>query len=119
MNVIGLHRRWLGWLFNRRVARGLLWALVLLAVAVTANVVGIALIGSVDGWRDWMARASGFFLLWRLCLYSATVYGWLWMRRRLLSREPDAQAKHRLIRAEIAGAVAILALEASLLFQPA
>jgi hypothetical protein len=107
----------LGWLFNRRVARALLWTLLLLALAVAANVAGIALIGSVNGWRLWMARASGYFLFWRLCLYGATVYGWLWMRRRLLAREPDAQTKRRLIRTEIAGAAAIAALEISLLFQ--
>ena len=39
------------------------------------------------------------------------------MRRRLLVREDDAQARHRLVRTEIAGVVAIVALEASLLMQ--
>jgi hypothetical protein len=107
----------LGWLFNRRVARTLIWTLLLLALAMVANVVGIALIGSVDGWQHWMARASGYFLVWRLCLYGVPNYGWLWMRRRLLAREPDAQARRRLLRAEIAGVAAIAALEISLLFQ--
>lgn len=55
--------------------------------------------------------------MWRLCLYGATVYGWVWMRRRLLAREEDAQARRRLVRSEIAGVVAIVALEASLLMQ--
>jgi hypothetical protein len=55
--------------------------------------------------------------VWRLCLYGATVYGWVWMRRRLLAREEDAQARRRLVRSEIAGVVAIVALEASLLMQ--
>jgi hypothetical protein len=44
-------------------------------------------------------------------------YGWWWMRRRLLAREEDAQARRRLVRSEIAGVVAIVALEASLLMQ--
>jgi len=109
----------LGWLFNRRVARALLWTLLCLVLAVAANVAGIYLIGSVDGWQQSMAQASGYFFVWRLCLYAATVYGWLWMRRRLLAREPDAQARRRLIRTEIAGATAIAALEISLLFQHA
>ncbi|RCH32045.1 hypothetical protein CSC43_6910, partial [Pseudomonas aeruginosa] len=47
----------------------------------------------------------------------ATAYGWVWMRRRLLVREDDAQARRRLVRTEVAGVVAIVALEASLLMQ--
>ena len=39
------------------------------------------------------------------------------MRRRLLVREDDAQALRRLVRTEVAGVVAIVALEASLLMQ--
>ena len=41
-----------------------------------------------------------------------------WMRRRLLAREgDDTQARRRLVRSEVAGVVAIVALEASLLMQ--
>ena len=104
------------WLFNRRAAKALLWTVVLAAVAVGANIVGIYLVGSVAGWERWLAAAAGYFLVWRLCLYGATAYGWVWMRRRLLAREDDAQAR-RLVRSEIAGVVAIVALEASLLMQ--
>ena len=105
------------WLFSRRAAKALLWTMVLAAVAVGANIVGIYLVGSVAGWERWLAAAAGYFLVWRLCLYGATAYGWVWMRRRLLAREDDAQARRRLVRSEIAGVVAIVALEASLLMQ--
>ena len=105
------------WLFNRRAAKALLWTMVLAAVAVGANIVGIYLVGSVAGWERWLAAAAGYFLVGRLCLYGATAYGWVWMRRRLLAREDDAQARRRLVRSEIAGVVAIVALEASLLMQ--
>lgn len=105
------------WLFNRRAAKALLCTMVLAAVAVGANIVGIYLVGSVAGWERWLAAAAGYFLVWRLCLYGATAYGWVWMRRRLLAREDDAQARRRLVRSEIAGVVAIVALEASLLMQ--
>jgi len=107
----------LRWLFSRRAAKALLWTVVLVAAAVGANLLGIYLVGSVAGWERWLAAASGYFLVWRLCLYGATVYGWVWMRRRLLAREEDAQARRRLVRSEIAGVVAIVALEASLLMQ--
>ncbi|VFR23916.1 FIG00958347: hypothetical protein [plant metagenome] len=105
------------WLFNRRVGRALLWTLLLLALALAANVTGIYLAGSVAGWQRWLADASGYFFIWRLCLYGATVYGWVWMRRRLLARESGDEARRRLIRTEVAGVLAIMALEASLLMQ--
>ncbi|EOX6785678.1 hypothetical protein ACPU7Y_000495 [Pseudomonas aeruginosa] len=105
------------WLFSRRAAKALLWTVAIFAAAVGANVAGIYLVGSVAGWERWLSAAAGYFLLWRLCLYGATAYGWLWMRRRLLAREADAQARRRLLRSEIAGVVAIVALEASLLLQ--
>ena len=105
------------WLLNRRAAKALLWTVVLVAAAVGANVVGIYLVGSVASWELWLTATAGYFLVWRLCLYGATAYGWVWMRRRLLAREDDAQARRRLVRSEIAGVVAIVALEASLLMQ--
>jgi hypothetical protein len=105
------------WLFSRRAAKALLWAVVIVATAVGANIAGIYLLGSVAGWEKWLAAASGYFLAWRLCLYGATAYGWIWMRRRLLAREDDAQVRRRLVRSEIAGVIAILALEISLLMQ--
>ncbi|WP_028622328.1 hypothetical protein [Pseudomonas sp. Ant30-3] len=105
------------WLFNRRVARTLLWTLLLVALAMAANIAGLYLVGSIVGWERWLADAAGYFLLWRLCLYWTTAYGWVWLRRRLLTRESDASARHRLLRTEIAGVIAIVALEASLLMQ--
>ena len=110
MNAAWLRPRWL---FSRRAAKALLLAVVIIAAAVGAN-----LVGSVAGWERWLAAASGYFLVWRLCLYGATAYGWVWMRRRLLARAADAaQARRRLVRSEIAGVVAIVVLEASLLMQ--
>ncbi|UNU12563.1 hypothetical protein [Xanthomonas translucens] len=105
------------WLFSRRAAKALLWAVSIVATAVGANVAGIYLVGSVAGWEQWLAATAGYFLAWRLCLYGATAYGWIWMRRRLLAREDDAQARRRLVRSEIAGVIAILALEISLRMQ--
>ena len=111
------------WLFSRRAAKTLLWTAVLVAAAVGANIVGIFLVGSIDNWERWLTATAGYFLVWRLCLYGATAYGWVWMRRRLLAREAqrgaDRQARRRLLRSEIAGVAAIVALEASLLMQAA
>ena len=114
MNAAWLRPRWL---LNSRVARVLLWTLLLVALAVAANIAGLYLVGSIVGWERWLADAAGYFLLWRLCLYGATVYGWVWMRRRLLTRESDASARRRLLRTEIAGLIVIVALEAGLLMQ--
>ena len=111
------------WLFSRHAAKTLLWLVLVLAAAVGANVAGIYLVGSVAAWERWLAAAAGYFFIWRLCLYGGTAYGWVWMRRRLLAREAqrgaDRQARRRLLRSEIAGVAAIVALEASLLMQAA
>lgn len=105
------------WLFSRRSAKALLWTVVIITAAVGTNIAGIYLVGSVADWERWLAAGAGYFLVWRLCLYGATAYGWVWMRRRLLAREADAQARRRLVRSEIAGVLAIVALETSLLMQ--
>ncbi len=105
------------WLLSRRTARVLLWTVLLLIVAVAANVAGIYLLGSLSSWERWLEEASGFFLLWRLCLYGATIYGWVWMRRRLLARQSDAHTRRRLLRTEIAGGLALITLECTLLMQ--
>ncbi len=117
MSAARMTWRPLRWLFSRRAAKALLWTVLIVAAAVAANIAGIYLVGSVAGWERWLAAAAGYLFVWRLCLYGATVYGWIWMRRRLLVREDDAQARRRLVRTEIAGVVAIVALEASLLMQ--
>ncbi|MGU1062186.1 hypothetical protein ACSEPQ_04840 [Pseudomonas aeruginosa] len=105
MNGIGLHRR------GRRLGLALLWALLLLAATITANLVGIHLAGSIEGWQQWLTAHTGHFLAWRLLLYAGTAWGWMWMRRRVLVREPGA--RQRLLRAEIAAVVAVAALEIS------
>ena len=119
MSAARMTWRPLRWLFSRRAAKALLWAVVLVAAAVGANIVGIYLVGSVAGWERWLAAASGYFFVWRLCLYGATAYGWVWMRRRASVLSSRASSRRRLIRAEVAGIVAIVALEASLLMQAA
>ncbi|MBX6317211.1 MULTISPECIES: hypothetical protein [Pseudomonadota] len=107
----------LRWLFNRRVGRTLLWASGLLILAIVANVVGIRLAGSIEGWQRWMADHAGLFFVWRAVLYAGTVWGWLWMRRRLRAREPEGGAQQRLLRVEIAAVLAVIALEASQFMQ--
>ena len=114
MSLSGL---WPQRLFNRRALKALLWLLLVLAAAVVANIVGIYLVGSVTGWERWLAASADYFLAWRLCLYGTTAYGWVWMRRRLLARETDVQARRQLIRAEAAGAIVMVSLGTSLLMQ--
>lgn len=117
MSTVRMTWRPLRWLFSRRAVKALLWTVVIVAAAVGANIAGIYLVGSVAGWQRWLAASAGYFFIWRLCLYGATAYGWVWMRRRLLAREDSVQARRRLLRSEIAGGVAIVVLEASLLMQ--
>lgn len=107
----------LPWLLNRRVGAALLWTLLVVAAAATVNVADIHLVGGIEGWQHWLQAHAGHFLVWRLCLYGATAYGWWWMRRRLLRREPSGETRQRLRRTEIAAVIAGAALEASQLLQ--
>lgn len=100
-------------LFNRRSARTLAWTTALLAAAAVANLVGIQLLGSPAGWQRWLEESSVYFLAWRLLVYGVTACLWLRMRGKLLAREAEPQSHKRLLRAEIAGAMALAALEAS------
>jgi hypothetical protein len=97
----------------RRAALGLLGTLLVLLAAVVANLIGINLAGGIEGWQAWLTTHSNHFLAWRLLLYVGTAYGWIWMRRRMLAREPDAATRRRLLRAEMAAVAAVVVLEFS------
>jgi hypothetical protein len=101
--------------FSRRIGTVLLWAALAFGAAALANLAGIHALGGIAGWEQWLRAHAGHFFVWRLFLYAATVTGWVWMRRRLLRREPDAGP--RLRRLEIVAALAIVALEISRLLR--
>ena len=107
----------LPWLFNRRIGVGLLCTLLVVAVAAVVNIAGIHVVGGLDDWQHWLQAHAGHFLVWRLCLYGATAYGWWWMRRRLREREPSPEAHQRLLRVEIAAVVTLVLLEGSQLLR--
>lgn len=105
------------WLFNRRVGYALLWTVLLLVVAIAINVIGICVLGSIQNWERWINEHTGYFLAWRLLLYAVIAWGWRWMHKRVLAREPGPESRTRLIRVEIAGVAALAVLEGSLLLQ--
>jgi len=101
------------WLFNRRVGVALLWGLVVVGAAAIVNLAGIRIVGSIDGWEHWLRRHTGVFLVWRLCLYALTAWGWWWMRQRVLRREPATETRRRFLRIEVAAVTAIVLMEGS------
>lgn len=109
-------RRRLAELFGR-AGTASLWALLLLVTAGLVNLVGIRMAGDSESWELWMKAHSAWFLAWRVLLYAGTVAGWIWMRRRIIEREPDRATHLRLLRIEIAAVAAFIALEASLLLR--
>jgi hypothetical protein len=115
--MIRLAWRRLSWPFNRRVGVALLWTLLVVAVAMVVNIAGIHVVGGVEGWQHWLQAHAGHFFVWRLCLYAATAYGWWWMRRHLLRREPSRETQQRLLRTQIAAVTALVLLEGSQLLR--
>ena len=87
-------RIWLrpAWLLSRRVGIVLLWVLLVASIAVGVNVVGLHVVGSIDGWERWLREHSGHSRVWRLLRYAATAYGWWWVHRRLRGVEIGAVA---------------------------
>ena len=95
----------------------LLWLALIIGIAVTVNVVGIRIVGGIDGWEHWLRAHSAHFLVWRHALYAVTAYGWWRMRVRLRQREPGPETHRRLLRVEIAAVVTVVLLEASQLLR--
>ena len=105
------------WLFSRRVGVALLWLVLVIGIAVAVNVVGISIVGGIDGWEHWLRAHMAHFFVWRIAVYAATVYGWWRMRVRLRQREPGPETHQRLLRIEIAATVTVVLLEASQLLR--
>ena len=99
-----------------RVGTASVWAFLLVAAA-AVNLIGIRMAGNAEAWDLWMKQHIAWFFAWRLLLYAATIAGWIWMRRRLIAREPGRATHLRLLRVEISAVVAFVALEASLLLR--
>ncbi|CAK1313920.1 Uncharacterised protein [Burkholderia pseudomallei] len=83
----------------------------LTVVAIVVHVMGAHLVGSVIAWQRWLHAHAWMFGLWRLGLYAMIVRGWWWMRTRVRQRENSPEARRRLMRAEIAAALAIALTE--------
>lgn len=99
------------WLFNRQVAWALLYLALVVGAAVAINLIGIRLLGDIEAWRHWMQEHAGSFRAWRLFLYAAIAYGWWWMRRRVLQRDPSPEARRCLVRTEVLAVAAFALLE--------
>lgn len=99
--------------FFSRARVALAWCLTVIGMAILANMIGIRLVGSVAGWVRWLETHAGFFLVWRLLLYGVIALGWLWIRKRLLQREPATETAWRLMRIEVASILVVALLETS------
>ncbi|GLU39212.1 hypothetical protein [Pseudomonas sp. NBRC 100443] len=104
--------RWL-----RRKGALLAGGILLLAVIAVINAIGLRLAGSALTWQAWLTTHSSDFLAWRILLYATTARGWLWMRKRVLAREPDPATRLQLLCAEFAAVAALAVLEVSSLVQ--
>ena len=97
--------------FNRRVALALLIAVLVVVIVIMVNFVGIELAGDIPSWELWLKDNAPVFFVWRVLLYAATIYGWIWMRKRVLQREETVQSRKRFKRVEICAMASIVLLE--------
>lgn len=97
--------------FCRQTLITLLAILLVLVIAVGINLWGIRMAGDIQSWERWLSDRAPIFFIWRMMLYGIIVYGWLWMRKRVLLREPSVETRFRLRRIERCTAASILLLE--------
>lgn len=108
----------LGWLFNKQVAWGLFWLILMILIALGVCMVGVRIAGDIEQWENWLIRYALVFLLWRMVLYAGLIYGWVWMRKRVIAREAgngsdQTQIKRRLLVCEVCAIVVMLMMEVS------
>lgn len=104
-------------IFNRRVAKALLYLAMVLSVALTLGLAGTDVVGHLANTGGWMQARTGHFLAWRLFLYAVAARTWWSFRRRLLQRNASQEMLQHLIRTEIAIMQAIALLEGVLFVQ--
>lgn len=84
-------------------------------LALLTNAVGIWALGDVTHWLQWVRSHRAVLTLWRILLYGVIVIAWIPTRRKVISAEPNAAI--RLMRVEVASAIAIILIEAAALIQ--
>ncbi|MCC8345401.1 hypothetical protein LNN35_21800 [Pseudomonas stutzeri] len=83
----------------------------LFAVSLAAMSWGVSMVGGVDAWRRMLDEAAPLLFVWRCLVYSAMVWCWLWLKRRVIDRDPSAEARRRLLRVEIAVGLTVVLFE--------
>ncbi|WP_313105159.1 hypothetical protein [Stutzerimonas nitrititolerans] len=90
---------------------GVASTIALFVVSLTAMSWGVSMLGSVDAWEHMLDDAAPLLFVWRCLVYAAMVCCWLWLKRRVLERDPSADARKRLLRVEIAVGLMVVVFE--------
>jgi Na+/melibiose symporter-like transporter len=90
---------------------GVASTIALFVVSLAAMSWGVSMLGSVDAWERMLDQAAPLLFVWRCLVYAAMVWCWLWLKRRVLERDPSADARKRLLRVEIAVGLTVVVFE--------
>lgn len=71
-------------------------ALVLLVVFLLAPQFGQLSLDRLQAWTAWLEAHAMLLLLWRLCLYGLTAWGWYGLHQRVRAREGSSRGVVRL-----------------------
>lgn len=104
---------------RRLVRRGaqvtwtLLWPFLLtLAVALLATALISHFFGDYDQLRAWLKANYGYFLAWRLLVYSTITVAWLRVKRRVIERAGIQDRHGQLRRCEVMAVLIVCLFEA-------
>lgn len=71
-------------------------ALVLLVMLLLAPQFGQPSLDRLQAWTAWLEAHAMLLLLWRLCLYGLTAWGWYGLHQRVRAREGSSRGVVRL-----------------------
>lgn len=98
-------------LLSKNLWLGLSSVLGVLAVGFVAMTWGVSMVGGIEAWQQMLDQASPVLFVWRCLVYAAMVWCWLWLRRRVIDRDPSDDARKRLRRVEVGVGLTIVLFE--------
>ncbi|MGE6193713.1 hypothetical protein ACQKCL_22100 [Stutzerimonas stutzeri] len=98
-------------LLSKNLWLGLGSVVAIVAVGLVAMTWGVSMVGSIEAWQRMLEQASPVLFVWRCLVYAAMVWCWLWLRRRVIERDPSEDAQKRLRRVEVGVGLTIVLFE--------
>jgi hypothetical protein len=96
---------------SRSLWLGLASVIALATLCLGAMSWGVSMVGGISAWKHMLEQAAPLLLIWRCLVYAAMVWCWLWLKRRVIERDPSTDSRKRMLRVEIAVGLTVVLFE--------